>query len=257
MGKIFGCHHTSPRLWEKCGFFVRSDFSPLRGEVPILRTHCHLPHLHPSPVHWVTQNVREFLNSWGYWAILLGLLGENAGIPLPGETVLMFASFLAHKDANLRIYWVIIAGIGAATLGDNLGFLLGRHFSRTFLRLLRKVFRLDNVDIGAAKELIKRHGGRTIFVSRFIFGLRTIAGPLAGTLDMGWPRFFKFNALGATAWVLCMALIGYGFANQFENLLGYIEKASWAIDAGIFLVGYLIWRKQKRSYEQRHQQEPG
>lgn len=208
--------------------------------------------LHPNRVHWVTQTIREVLNSWGYWAVLAGLLGENAGVPIPGETVLMFASFLAHKDEKLRIYWIVICGIGAATLGDNLGFFLGRHFSRTFIKILKKIFRLDDLDIGAARDLLKRHGGRTIFVSRFIFGLRTIAGPLAGTLDMDWPRFFKFNALGATTWVLIMAFIGYAFANQFESLLGYIEKGSWAIDGAIFAVGYWIWRKQRRSYKQRH-----
>lgn len=206
-------------------------------------------------MHWVTQTIREFLTSWGYWAVLVGLLGENAGIPLPGETLLMFASFLAHKDARLRIYWVIVSGIGAAILGDNIGFFLGKHFKQTFLHLSRKILRFDDLDIQAAKDLIKRHGGRTIFASRFVFGLRTIAGPLAGTLEMEWPRFLRFNALGASAWVLAMAFIGYGFANQFESLLGYIEKAGWAIDGGVFVAGYLIWRKQKRSYQQHHQQK--
>jgi membrane-associated protein len=197
--------------------------------------------------------IRDVLTSWGYWAVLLALFGESAGLPLPGETVLMFASFLSHKDPQLRVYWVIVAGTGAAVLGDNLGFLLGHHFGRTFIRWAKKLFRLDDEDVQAAKDLICRHGGRTIFFSRFIFGLRTIAGPLAGSLEMEWKRFLKFNALGAVTWVTTMSLAGYLFANEFETLLDYIEKASWAIAAGLLLLGYLLWRHQKHSYESRQQ----
>jgi membrane-associated protein len=195
--------------------------------------------------------IRDVLTSWGYWAVLLALFGESAGLPLPGETVLMFASFLSHKDPQLRVYWVIVAGTGAAVLGDNLGFLLGHHFGRTFIRWAKKLFHVDDEDVQAAKDLIRRHGGRTIFFSRFIFGLRTIAGPLAGSLDMEWKRFVQFNTLGAITWVTTMSLAGYAFANEFETLLDYIEKASWAIAAGLFVLGYLLWRHQKHSYETR------
>jgi len=205
-------------------------------------------------MHWLYHTVREVLTSWGYWAILAGLLGENAGLPVPGETVLMFASFLAHKDTKLELQWVIVCGTGAAILGDNAGYWLGRRFGRTLIRWAKKLFRLDNQDIQAARDLIKRHGARTIFFSRFIFGLRTIAGPLAGSLDMEWKTFLKFNALGGAAWVATMSSVGYAFAGEFESLLGYIEKASWAIAAGLFLTGYLIWRRQKRNYKKRQQE---
>ncbi|MGH9517729.1 MAG: DedA family protein [Terriglobales bacterium] len=202
-------------------------------------------------VHWFYHTIREVLTSWGYWAVLLGLLGESAGFPLPGETVLMFASFLAHKHTNLEIQWVIVVGISAAVLGDNAGYFLGRHFGKTFIQWAKKLFHLDDIDIQAARDLIKRHGGRTIFFSRFIFGLRTIAGPLAGSLDMEWKRFFKFNVLGAATWVCAMAWAGYGFAKEFETLLGYIEKASWAMAAGLFFIGYWIWHRQKHHYRER------
>lgn len=195
--------------------------------------------------------IRHLLTSWGYWAVLAGLLGESAGLPLPGETVLMFASFLAHKDSGLEIYWVIVAGVGAAVLGDNIGFYLGQRFGQTFIRWAKKLLHLEDEDVQAAKDLIRRHGGRTIFFSRFIFGLRTIAGPLAGSLDMEWKRFFKFNVLGAATWVITMSFAGYAFANEFESLLGYIEKASWAMAGGLFLFGYLVWRRQKHNFKNR------
>jgi membrane-associated protein len=182
--------------------------------------------------------------------VLAGLLGESAGLPLPGETVLMFASFLSHKHTNLSIQWVIVTGIGAAVFGDNAGYFLGRRFGPTFILWAKKLVHLEDDDVKAGRDLLKRHGGRTIFFSRFIFGLRTIAGPLAGSLDMEWTRFLKFNLLGAATWVCAMAWAGYAFANAFETLLGYIEKASWVMAAVLFATGYWIWRRQKRHYKQ-------
>jgi membrane-associated protein len=148
-------------------------------------------------MHWIYDTVREVLSSWGYWALLLGIFGESVGFPLPGETLLMFASFLSHKESGLRIQFVIPIGIVAAVMGDNLGYWIGRHFGKTFIHWAKKLLHVDDEDVRTARHLIATHGGRTIFFSRFIFGLRTIAGPMAGSLDMDWKRFFKFNLLGA------------------------------------------------------------
>lgn len=200
-------------------------------------------------MHWFYETVRHLLINWGYWALLLGLFGESMGLPLPGETVLMFASFLSHKSTGLQVQWIIVVGIAAAVLGDNFGFFLGHHFGKTFIRWAQKLLRLDDDDIAAAKDLIKNHGGKTVFFSRFIFGLRTIAGPLSGSLEMEWRRFLKFNLLGASSWVAVMVFAGYEFASEFNTLLGYIEKAGWAMAGGLFLLGYLVWRRQKRHFK--------
>lgn len=200
-------------------------------------------------MHWFYETVRHFLITWGYWALLLGLFGESMGMPLPGETLLMFASFLTNKDTGLHIQWVILIGIAAAVMGDNTGFFLGHRFKHRVIPWAKKLLRLNDEDIGAAKNLIAEHGGKTIFFSRFIFGVRTIAGPLAGSLEMEWKRFLKFNLLGAATWVVAMAVAGYAFSNEFDTLLGYIEKAGWAMAAGLFALGYFIWRREKRRYK--------
>lgn len=202
-------------------------------------------------MHWVEVFLRTALTEWGYWAVLIALLGESAGIPLPGETVLMLASFVAHKTPQLEIGWVVLVGIVAAVLGDNLGFLLGRKLGRRLIHWWKKIFRMDDEDIGAARDQIRRHGGATVFWARYIFGLRTVAGPIAGMLDMEWRRFLLYNLLGAASWVATVCLTGYVFADQFANLLQYIEKASWGITAVLFAAGYMIWRREKKKYKER------
>lgn len=202
-------------------------------------------------MHWIYHTVRYALVHYGYWAVLIGLLGEDMGLPLPGETVLMFSAFLAAKTHQLSIVWIIVVGILAAVMGDNIGFLLGGHFGRTLILWVKKIFRQDDQDIAAAKHLIKHHGKLTVFIARFIFGLRTVNGPLAGMLGMEWKEFLPFNAMGGAVWVAAMAFIGYAFAGEFDSLLGYFEKASWALAAALFVTGYLIWRRYKKKYAEQ------
>src|SRR5437879_12359286 len=69
--------------------------------------------------------LREYLAHYGYWAVAAALLLENTGVPVPGETMLLLASFLAYSEHRLRLPYIILVGVCAATIGDNLGFLLG------------------------------------------------------------------------------------------------------------------------------------
>lgn len=201
-------------------------------------------------MNWLYHLIRDALLHWGYLAVIVGLLGENAGLPLPGETILMFASFLAHKTAQLQLGWVITAGIGAAIMGDNLGFLLGIRLGSPFLRWLERTFGLKD-DIVTAREQIRRHGPATVFWARYIFGLRTITGPVAGAFGMEWKKFLFYNVLGAGSWVTTICLCGYLFANKFQTLLDFFEKASWIIGVGLFVIGYILWRRRKKRVLQR------
>lgn len=201
-------------------------------------------------MHWLVHMIQSALLQWGYLALVAILLGENAGLPLPGETVLMFAGFLSHKTGQLSLALIVVLGITAAVAGDNLGFAVGRWLGRRLLRWLRNKFNLGD-DIAVASDQIQRHGPATIFWARYIFGLRTIAGPVAGALEMRWKTFLLYNVLGAATWVTTVALIGYAFAGTFHSLLDYFEKGSWAISLCIFTVGYLLWRRRKKESHER------
>ena len=83
--------------------------------------------------------LRDYLAHYGYWAVAAALLLENAGLPVPGETMLLLASFLAFSEHHLRLPYIILVGVGAATIGDNLGFLLGHYGGEPLLERYRKV----------------------------------------------------------------------------------------------------------------------
>jgi|GEM_PF-6681050 len=68
---------------------------------------------------------------------------------------------------------------------------------------------------------------------------------------MEWKTFLFYNVLGAGSWVTIICLCGYLFANEFQTLLGFFEKASWIIGVSLFVIGYILWRRRKKRVLQR------
>jgi len=189
--------------------------------------------------------LRQYLAHYGYWAVAAALLLENAGLPVPGETMLLLASFLAYSEHHLRLPYIILVGVCAATLGDNLGFLIGHYGGEPLLERYRKVPRVYRT-IERGQSLIQRYGSFAISVARFIAGMRIIAGPLAGVLHMPWRKFAIFNFLGAALWVSVISGIGYLFGQHWEELLRIMKGVNAAVLLAIVLVVAFFWWRQRR-----------
>ena len=166
---------------------------------------------------------------------------ENAGIPVPGETILLLASFLAYSRHELQLVYIILVGVCAATLGDNLGFAIGYRGGRPLLDRYREFFRISPATIARGERLFDEYGAVTIFFARFIFGLRVIAGPLAGVLRMQWKRFALFNFLGAVLWVSVIAGVGYKFGKHWDQLVDYIKNLNIGIAIAAAFAILLVW----------------
>src|SRR5215470_18589877 len=184
---------------------------------------------------FLIEHLRWLFAEFGYFGVSLVLLAENAGLPLPGETVLLFASFLAYSEHRLHLPWIIVFGIIGCTLGDNLGYFIGHRGGRPFLERHRRRFHIHQSALDRGERLFMRYGAATIFFARFVFGMRVIAGPLAGVLRMPWRRFFLFNFLGAVVWVTVIASVGYLFGSQWERVLWIIDRLNIYV-FGIVLV---------------------
>jgi membrane-associated protein len=193
----------------------------------------------------VFEHIRQFLVHWGYWGVAAFLLLENAGVPLPGETVLLLASVLAFKNHELRLPWIIVVGTIACTVGDNIGYLIGSAGGRPLLERWKNFFRVKDEHIHSAEELLHRYGPVAIFFARFIAGARIVAGPLAGVLRMHWKTFALFNFLGALTWVTVIASLGYLFGSQLDRLLAIVKQVEIALLI-LLLIGLAIylWRRK-------------
>ncbi len=192
------------------------------------------------------QDILDFLSNliahYGYWAVGGALLLENMGIPVPGETILLLASFLAYSRQELQLPFIIVVGVCSATLGDNFGYAIGYRGGRALFDRYRNVFRITADTIERGERLFDRYGAITIFFARFIFGLRVIAGPLAGVLRMPWKRFAVFNFLGALLWVTVISLVGYKFGKHWDTLTEYVERFNLVIAAAVVLGLLILWR---------------
>ena len=189
--------------------------------------------------------LRDFFHAYGYWTIAIALLLENAGIPVPGETILLFASFLAYSERELHLPIIIVVAVVACTVGDNLGYAIGRRGGRPLLTRYQNIFRIREKTIARAERIFSRYGAVTIFFARFIFGLRIIAGPLAGVLQMEWKRFVLFNFLGALVWVTVISLVGYFFGSQWEMLLHVVGRVKVVVAIVLLIAVLALWRRYR------------
>jgi len=197
--------------------------------------------------HHIFEMLRAALVHYGYWAVAAALLLENAGVPVPGETVLLLASFLAYSQRELRLPLVIVVGIIAATVGDGLGFALGRFGGRALLERHRRIFRVSESVLARGEQLFERYGAFTVFFARFVFGMRVVAGPMAGALHMPWKKFVAFNFLGAVVWVTTISMAGYLFGRHWERLVEGLKRIDAAVViVALLLAGWFWWRNRRR-----------
>ena len=195
--------------------------------------------------HQLFRFLMELFARFGYGAVFMVLLAENAGLPVPGETVLLFASFLAYSEHRLSLPIVIVCGIVACTLGDNLGYLIGARGGRPLLERHRRFFHIKKHTLERGERLFRRYGAATIFFARFIFGMRVFAGPMAGVLRMPWRRFLLFNFLGACVWVTVIACVGYAFGSQWERLLGLLNHFNLVVFVLAVLIAIALWARYR------------
>lgn len=168
-------------------------------------------------MEWFSLDLLETLaHRYGYGLIMAGIMLENAGIPLPGETIVLLGGFLAGSG-ELDLHWVFASAVTGAIIGDNGGYWLGRWGGMALLQKLSRLFRIPEQEILYAKERFAQSADQAVFLGRFITFLRIFAGPLAGIALMPYPRFLLFNIAGAIVWGGVMITLAY-WAGRFVPL---------------------------------------
>ena len=151
----------------------------------------------------------HFFTHHGLPLLLVVVMLESFGLPLPGETALIFFGVLASKG-HYNIAWVIAVTAAAAIIGDNLGYwLIGRWGGRALFRRNRWLQRWSDRVLPGSERIMQRHGGKTVFFGRFVAILRFTAAWVAGLGRMPWWRFLFWNAAGGITWAVLVGLVAY------------------------------------------------
>lgn len=199
--------------------------------------------------HTIFQTLAEFFSKYGYWVVFFGVMLENAGIPIPGETVLLFAGFLAYHG-KIDLFPSILVAIAGATLGDSMGFLIGHLGGRRFVDRFIRRFPVIARSFDHSQALFLRYGQWAVFTGRFITGLRMFAGILAGLFRMPYRRFLFFNFTGATVWAVAVVCVGFLFGNSWQLVQRYLVEVNETVMAAVAvvvligLISYYLKKKQ-------------
>ena len=185
---------------------------------------------------------------YGYAVVFVGVLLENSGLPVPGETALLAGAALAHYG-RLSLPRVIITAIAGAILGDNLGFFAGRRLGRGLIERHGWRVGLTRPRLDQFNWFFARHGPKTVFIARFITGLRVFGAVLAGASHLGWPTFLFYNATGAIVWATVIGLVGYALGeswDRLERLIGRSGLVALVIVGAIAAIAILRARRAVR-----------
>jgi membrane protein DedA with SNARE-associated domain len=187
----------------------------------------------------ITQNL-------GYPVLVILVMVESMGVPVPGETAIILAG-LAANEGRLSIVLVIVFAATAAIVGDNIGFEIGRRGGRTLLERPGGRFgrqRLRVLEIG--DPFFARHGAKAVFLGRWITGLRFWAAWLAGASEMRRSTFILWNAAGGIGWATTVGLAAYFGGRAVEHVISTIGLYG-GIAILVIALGFL-WAHRRRSH---------
>jgi membrane protein DedA with SNARE-associated domain len=167
----------------------------------------------------------HYAANYGYAILFLVTLLENSiflGAFMPGETFAFLSGFYASLGI-LNPYLLVVVIVVGSVMGDNLGFLLGRKKGKRWLINIGKYFGYREEKIDRAEDFWKDHGGKSIFLGRFIAVARTFVPFLSGASKIKYKTFFVYDLAGAIIWAIVHVSIGYFFGTNFriiKNVFG-------------------------------------
>ena len=167
-------------------------------------------------------NASAIVDALGYPAAGLGILIESAGVPFPGEALLLAAAAWSAAR-NHSILLVILFGFLGSVAGADLGYYLGYRGGRPFVERFGHVFHIRPEHIARAEMFFARHGDKAVLSARFILGLRTWGSMLAGMARMPFWRFQLFSALGGLAWATVVGVAGYLLGSNLALITSVIR----------------------------------
>ena len=194
-------------------------------------------------------HLEPLLDRYGYLAVFAIVGVESFGIPAPGQTILIAAAVYAGTG-HLNVVGVAVVAFLAATIGDNIGYLIGHFGGRRLVRRYGRYVLLTEERVERVERVFTRHGAKLVLVARFVDGLRQFNGLVAGIAGMHWARFLVFNALGAVLWVGIWVsvgrLAGRHIGEVYERFRQYQIYLLLALAAVVIVLFLRHWVRRRR-----------
>src|SRR4051794_5418012 len=195
--------------------------------------------------------ILSLIGQYGYLIVFFGVLLESAGVPLPGETILLVSGFMVQQG-YLDLGDAIIFGALGAVVGDQIGYWVGRRGGRPLVLRWGHYVLITPERLERTESFFERHGGKAVFLARFVAGLRVFGALVAGISRMRWMTFLLYNALGGATWAAAAVLVGYLVGGSLDLVVRWVGRASilLGILLALALILYLGYRWASKHPEQ-------
>ncbi len=192
--------------------------------------------------------ITDLIVNWGYLGIFICVFIGNLGVPVPEETVVLAAGFLAGQGyLDLRTVYAVV--VLSAVTGDTCGYTIGRTGGQRLIERLAARFKFVRTRYLRIQKFFEIHGPKAVFMARFITGARFMAGPMAGAAGMSFWRFLGWNLLGAMVWCALMVAIGYLVLDELWPVIHMTHRAGQIAAITVVVLAlafYLFWRREER-----------
>lgn len=184
--------------------------------------------------------IREVLEPLGLWSYLLVFVAAFLesivflGLAVPGTILMLFFGFLS-SEGLFNLYWLIGLAVAGSLAGDLFSFWMGKRDYSIFSknnRIVRYVLKRNYLQKG--EQFFQNHGGKSIFLGRFVGPFRPIIPFVAGVAKMPTKKFIFWNLLGAVSWSVLYALLGFFFGEAWQTVSQYSPQVS------LFAIGIFI-----------------
>lgn len=191
----------------------------------------------------------HFVEHYGLWVVFGIVFFEVGGLPfIPGETALIAAAVLDSQGHGSIVATIGLA-IAAAVLGATFGYAVGHRWGRDLLACWPWFERVSRRPVERSDEFFHRHGGKAVFIGRFLPVLRATLGWMAGVGRMDWWRFLAWNVAGGVTWGCAVGLAAYYGGRAAGNAIQRYGAFAGAGIAVVVVAGWLVLRLLERRSE--------
>lgn len=194
------------------------------------------------------ESIAIWIAHYGYIAIFSLLVLGIVGLPVPDEWLLTFAGYLVFKN-NLNFWPAFAAAALGSMCGITVSYGLGRSLGLFLIQHYGRLLRISQKDMDRVHAWFDRFGTWTLLIGYYVPGVRHFTAVVAGTSKMEFRLFSLFAYSGALLWTTTFMALGYGFGEQWSQVLVQVEKhlAIWELVALVLIIIFGIrWYGKRR-----------
>ncbi|MDP4163562.1 MAG: DedA family protein [Bacillota bacterium] len=192
-------------------------------------------------------HLNTLIEHYGYFGIILVLIGGIIGLPIPDEVLLTFVGYNVFLG-KMMLLPSLISAFAGSSVGITISYFLGRKLGLPFLRKFGPKMHITETRLNKTAALFKKMGPYLLFIGYFLPGIRHVTAYLAGINRYTFKKFALFAYTGAAFWSITFILLGKTLGHQWHKVEFFISKYSmFAIPLFIILLvlaGFYLQRKK-------------